>query len=881
MNNIHKTILFICLLLPITTYSQKLDEQDFTTKIINQFSRQWINQPQEKLYLHTDKPYYNAGEDIWFKGYLVNATTHIPNSLSKFIYVELIDKSDSAFYRIKVRNDSSCFAGCIKLKPELPSGYYNLRAYTYWMQNATSDFFFNKSVYIGNSIDDRTQSKISYGTTVNGKTPVVVSLTNANDQPIIGQKVRINQVWKNAPKKKINSVTDSEGKLAFEISIDSTNTSNKKNIEVSIDEPNYKYNAKFYLPNLNNDFDVQFLPESGVFLNNYLQTMAFKAIGTDGLSVEVSGKVYNKIGEEITEFSSINNGMGKFIISAQPNESYYTIVKSAKGNEKRFNLPASQNEGVSIHFAYNKDKILYEIQNRTSIPNNSLFMLIHVRGKVIVMQSIKTLVGQITESLLPEGIVSFAIVDSAKNTLCERLCFVKATTTPIFKLQSNKDIYRERDSVILNININSYVAKPIVGNFSISVTDSKTVKTDSLADNILSNLLLTSDLKGHVENPAGYFLENNTISREKMDVLMLTQAWRRFNTAEVVKGKHKTPTFYLEIGQALSGKVMNLLNKPSKNCGIIMLSPYKGTVKLCQTDSLGRYLIDGIEFPDSTSFILKAKKRKSLTDVEIIPDNDEFPKPFNILPSPRVENIAPKEYLRLSKEKYYYEGGMRVVNLGEVTITGQKKKSESESNYYSGMGDSQLTAETLERSPNMSIMSILSTIAGVMVMGDQISIRGSQGQPMIMIDNIETEGTEEISYLTTNDVEEITVFKGASAAIFGLRGGNGVIAITLKKGYIQKAGVSPSLAIVKPLGYQKPVEFYVPKYQIDSVRLDTKPDLRTTIYWNPRLVTDSTGNVQVKFYTADKANNYSIIIEGVSADGEICRYVGYLRRQGM
>jgi TonB-dependent SusC/RagA subfamily outer membrane receptor len=179
----------------------------------------------------------------------------------------------------------------------------------------------------------------------------------------------------------------------------------------------------------------------------------------------------------------------------------------------------------------------------------------------------------------------------------------------------------------------------------------------------------------------------------------------------------------------------------------------------------------------------------------------------------------------------------------------------------------------------MPILTVLSTIAGVNVMGDQISIRGSQGQPMIMIDNIETETTEELSYLTTNDVEDISVFKGANAAIFGSRGGNGVIAITLKKGVISKAGIPISLATISPLGYQKPNKFYIPKYEIDSVRFDSKPDLRTTIYWNPKLVSDSTGTVNLKFYTADKANKYAVVVEGISNEGEIYRYQGIINRK--
>lgn len=85
--------------------------------------------------------------------------------------------------------------------------------------------------------------------------------------------------------------------------------------------------------------------------------------------------------------------------------------------------------------------------------------------------------------------------------------------------------------------------------------------------------------------------------------------------------------------------------------------------------------------------------------------------------------------------------------------------------------------------------------------------------------------------------------------------------------------------MIKPLGYQKHTEFYVPKYDVDSVLTNLKSDLRTTIHWNPNLVADSTGNIHVQFYTADKENNYSIILEGTINEGEICRYTGYIRRE--
>jgi TonB-dependent SusC/RagA subfamily outer membrane receptor len=866
----------ILIAISIKSYSANKIVPDFAQLITNRFIKQWVNTPQEKVYLQTDKPYYSAGEELWFKGYLVNATTLEPTALSQFIYVELIDKSDSVFYRVKIRKDSLGFSGHLKLKPEIPSGYYALRAYTYWMQNIDKDFFFRKNILIGNGIDDNVTSKITYGTPIDGLIPVTLTFTDASQNPISGKRVGIIQNWTSTLKKKMYMVTNQAGKINWKISVDSKDNS-KKSIEISIEDVKYKNN--FYLPEFSTDFDIQFFPESGVLLNNDLQSMAFKAIGKDGLSVNVTGKIFTDKNEEISEFSTLHKGMGKFAIQTQPNESYYALVKNANGIEKRFELPKTDAESVAIHLLFNRNKILYEVVNQTSIPNQSLYLLIHSRGKVYVIQPLKNLEGQISESLLPPGIVSFSVIDSLGHTFCERLSFVRNNSFPVISMESNKPSYGKRELVDLSLNVNSVLDKPVNGSFSISITDSRTVKLDSLADNIQSYLLLSSDIKGYIEDPAAYFVDNKTGTREKTDLLMMTQGWRRFNTADIVKAIYKQPTFYMEEGQALSGKVLNLFNKPSKKSNIIAISPYKNIIKTAITDSVGRYLIDGIDFPDSTSFVLKAKKPKSITDVEIIPDEDEFPDAEVYIPTPSNADVAAQDdYFKQSKEKYYYEGGMRAINLSEVTVKAEKKP-DTQTEYYTGMGDTEINSEQLSKFPSMNLMNMFYTIPGIRVSGDKISIRGSLNNPMILVDNVEMTDMEEISYLTTDDIESIEVFKGASAAIFGSRGGNGVIAITLKEGIELKTTTPISLAHVIPLGYQKPAQFYVPKYEVDSVLNSAQPDLRTTIYWNPKLVADTSGNVHVKFYTADKANDYSVVFEGLTKSGELCRYTGILKRE--
>jgi len=869
------SFLLLVILLSFCTKSVSAQVPTFAEKIVTRFDKQWINLPQEKIYIQTDKPYYSAGEEIWFKGYLVNATTLVPTSLSQFIYVELISKSDTVLSRVKIKRDSLGFEGHIKLNAEMQAGYYSLRAYTYWMLNGDKEFFFSKNFLIGNTIDDWVSSNITYGTPVNGSIPVKISFTDGSHNPIAGKRVEIVQDWSSTTKKKMSMVTDKDGKINWDISVNPKDSS-KKSLKIAIEDEKFKNN--FYLPEFSSDFDVQFFPESGTFLNNDFQTIAFKAIGKDGLSVEVTGKIFNDKNEEILDIVTLNRGMGKFSIQTQPNETYYALVKTTVGIEKRFELPKTEAKAVNIHLLYNRGKILYKVVNQTDIPTKSLYLLLHSRGKVIATQSLKLTEGKISESILPQGVFSFSVIDSLGHTFCERMYFVRNDSLPQISMKTDKTAYGKREPVDLSFNILSASGKPQVGNFSFSVTDNHTVKLDSLTDNIQSYLLLSSDIKGYIENPASYFVDNTTKTREKTDVLMMTQAWRRFNTADIVRGVYKKPAYYLEAGQAISGKVLAMFSKPSKNCNVTMISPTQSVVKLTQTDSIGRYLIDGISFPDSTSFVLKAKKTKSLTDVEILPDPDVFPETTTFIPNPLTgNNETQDDYFKQSKEKYYYEGGVRIINLGEVTVRAIKKPNPQDS-YYSGMGDSQINSEQLDKMPGIGITEMLFMVPGVQISEDKVYIRANTRNALILVDDMEITDLTEVKYMTTDDVKSIEVFKGVNTIIFGSRGANGVVAITRKREVDRKDVTPISLITQMPLGYQKPAQFYVPKYEVESNRLADKPDLRTTIYWDPKLRTDKNGTVHAKFYTADKDGNYSVVLEGISDNGAICRYVGVLKR---
>ena len=150
--------------------------------------------------------------------------------------------------------------------------------------------------------------------------------------------------------------------------------------------------------------------------------------------------------------------------------------------------------------------------------------------------------------------------------------------------------------------------------------------------------------------------------------------------------------------------------------------------------------------------------------------------------------------------------------------------------------------------------------------------RGQQAQ--IIIDGMYVEG-DFINSISIQDVESIEILKSiANTAIYGSRGGGGVIIINTKRGksgYVSNT-YAPGIVTYSPIGLFKPKEFYVPNYDNPKINNEVA-DLRTIVYWNPNIVTDSTGNAEVEFFNADGTGNYKVVLEGMDLNGHIGRKV--------
>ena len=619
---------------------------------------------------------------------------------------------------------------------------------------------------------------------------------------------------------------------------------------------------------------MKFFPEGGALLSIPHQNVAFKAQGADGFSKEVEGFLFNSKGDTLTNFRSEHNGMGIFTMNPVDNETYYVTVRTNDSITKRFDLPAIEPKGISIAMSHYKQEIRYEIQKTeaTEWPQK-LFLLAHTRGKLAILQPInpKRTFGKMNDSLFTEGITHFMLIDEQGNALSERLIFVPDHKPNQWQITADQPTYGKREKVSLQIAAKDSEGNPVEGTFSVSITDRKSIQPDSLADNILSNLLLTSDLKGYVEDPAYYFLNQDARTLRSIDYLMMTHGWRRHKMENVLRTPSLNFTNYIEKGQTISGRIMGFFGANVKKGPICVLAPKYNIIATTETDEKGQFIVN-TSFRDSTTFLVQARTKKGFAGVDILMDPPQYPVATHKAPYFNGAATFMEDYLMNTRDQYYMEGGMRVYNLKEVTVTAKRERPSSKSIYTGGINTYTVEEDRLQGYGQTAFDAASRLPSVTITNGSEIHIRNNSEPAIIVIDDIVYEDASNIlKDIQVSDMSSISLLRGADAVILGPRASGGAVVITLKDPRNLPARPAQGIITYTPLGYSESVEFYHPTYDTPEKKNAQRSDFRSTVYWNPELRLDAEGKATIEYYTPDSTAPEDIIIEGVDKNGKVCR----------
>lgn len=869
-------------------------DDDPIKKIVTQLTK-WLDEnPQEKVYLHTDKPYYAAGEDIWFKGYITIGEKHQLSALSSVLNVELVDDRDSIKRAIKLPVSSGITWGDFALPDSLKAGNYRLRAYTNYMRNAGDDYFFDKTLVIGNAVNNSVFTKVNYRYE-GQKVSAAISYADLNGVAYANKEVsyEVQIDAKNTIKGK--GITDAAGVLNINFTAPAAATQQQARIVTNIKYADKKISTQSLpVKALGNKVDVQFFPEGGSWVNGLRCKIGYKATGADGLGVEVKGMIKDNAGNNVVQLGASHFGMGYVVLAPESGKTYKAAITLPDGSETTVALPVAADKGYTLSVAgYDPDNLVMKIgasQDIVDKGDNEISVVGQQNGKVYYAAKSKItkamFAASIPKNRFPSGIVQFTLFNAAGEPLNERIVFVQNADQLKLAVGTEKQSYAPRQKVSISLNVKDAADKPVIGAFSASVTDETKMPVDENSETtILSHLLLTSDLKGYIEKPNYYFANPTDETRANLDALMLTQGYRRFVWKQVLGDVFPPLAYQPEKSLVIGGTIRTSGGKPVPKAKVTLLSTSGGFFLLDSiADDQGRFAFKNLIFKDSVRFVIQARTAKGGKDVEIQLDNINPPRAGKNKNAPDIQiNVSSTlgDYLKNSQKRYQeelkYGLGDHVTALKEVVITEKKKTVMENSGNLNGGGnaDQVVKGDALNSCPTLD-MCLTGRANFVMFRNGQAFSTRSPNNPMlIVLDGMQMSDDFTLDNIAPQDVESVEVLRTiAYTAIYGSRGGNGVLVITTKRGgsdtnYIRYA---PGISTYMPRGYYRSREFYSPKYDDPKTNAGIA-DLRSTIYWKPNLVTDKDGHTSFEFFNADAKGTYRIVVEGIDNDGNLGRVV--------
>lgn len=770
------------------------------------------NFQQEKLYIHFDRGIYSSGETVWYKAYLMAGNEL--SDCSRNFYVDWYDNNGKIIKHTIAPIFESSARGQFDVPANYKGEWLHIKAYTKWMLNFDTAFLYENDIRITQSVSGN--------------------------------------------------------------------------------------NKEIYQPSTS----ISFFPEGGDLINGITSNVAFLANDKSGKPVSVRGAIVNNKNQLIDSFLSAHDGMGTFALEPHANETYSCNWVDEFGVTYSNPLPAVKNNGIYLSAQQLNDKALVVITRNKEATDNfktlTVIATIHqqeVYKVKINLSSKQKAIAEIKTKELPTGVLQITVFDADWLPVAERILFVNNQQYEFFpSLNIIAKGLNRREKNIVEIK----VADSVLSNMSVSVTDAGLSSTSS--NNIFSRLLLTGDIKGYIHNPAYYFSDNSETTKKYLDLVMLTHGWRKYNWSDIIA--NKTPSFqfakdsdYLQ----LKGNVYSVSKtQPIQNITFILQAKDSSKQYLVvPVAANGSFNQRGVIFFDTVRVFYRfaALQSKDADYTKAIKIENGL-QTFNYAKT--IKNNLPDfiwnndsainraKYLALESEKLQknYEAN----KLKEVTVY-TKVKSPLElldEKYTSGLfstTDNSYSFDVIADARAQASLDILhylqSQIPGLSVSLTFLGANGAEdanssnapginwrdGTPDIFLNEMPSD-VNTIQSIQMSDVAYIKVFKPPFMAASG-SGPSGAIAVYTKKANDASKTVNINSNNTLLQGYTPIKEFYNPNYSI--VQTDA-PDTRSTIYWNPYVLTDKKNkSVKLEFYNNDISKKFRIVVEGVNALGQITR----------
>jgi hypothetical protein len=641
---------------------------------------------------------------------------------------------------------------------------------------------------------------------------------------------------------------------------------------------------------------LEVFPEGGFLVQGLTNRVAFKATNPSGLPVMIKGFVLNDKNKVIDTLKVAHDGMGIFTLKSNPGENYLLSFTDENAQKTTLPLVITKSKGVGLSVSMDYEKAYVSVERSKELPDNfkHLHLLVHQNQQVLYTVSFKGEDKLLQKAALPidelaTGIVQFSLFTEDWIPLAERIVFVNnrlhefnaKMSVPIINMA-------KRGKNVIEILISDTAST----NMSIAVTDASIVSPEN--QTIYSDFLLSNEIKGKVFHPAYYFSSDADSVAAHLDLVMLTNGWRRYDWDKIKSGLLPTLQYPKENGfMKLTGKVFGsqaLKTMANLQLNLIVAAKDSSTKMLfLPVEKDGSFQENSAFFFDTVRVYYSFNNNAKLTDqLQVHIENGLLMQQYRKIDFNKSgvlqtwnDSLARAQLNFYLSEQEKLRRQMASATLQEVIVKSKVKSPTQllDEKYATGLfsGGDGYTFDLTNEPPigSLDILSYLQgRVAGLTIngMGTQATMSWRGAVPDVYLNEMKMT-VDMIQTIAVSDIAMVKVFR---PPFFGSGGGGsgGAIAIYTKKGKSGKGGNANNKGMENAIlgGYSVFKEFYNPNYEKPAANFEA--DSRTTLYWNPYLLTNKKSpRIKIEFYNNDTSKKLQVVLEGVNANGKLARVV--------
>lgn len=618
---------------------------------------------------------------------------------------------------------------------------------------------------------------------------------------------------------------------------------------------------------------IRIYPEGGNLVNGVGSLVAVEVIDRNGQGARCSGAIMDQHGDTVVRFYTGREGIGRFTFTPAAGHTYIATTEVDQRPVTQ-PLPAAYDQGYVMHLETGDDRrvrITVHASGQIGVP--LVYLLAHTRGqlKAVRMSFVANGVASfdLTRDSLGDGISHLTVFNADRVPVCERLYFKSPKQQLHIGVTTGATGYPTRSRVSIDLSTADNAGNPLPADLSLSVFQLDSLQSVS-GGNILTWLMLRSDLKGRIRLPLTNDWATDSAAAGTLDDLMLTQGWSRFRWEEILQRRKPSFEFLPETnGLVVNAKVVDRRTGQAPHPVIGYLSlPGRHFVlatALSQPDGNCWFHLDN--FHGIRTLITQTNSQTdSNCRMEVASPWSErfapYPLPFPDSPSRWSSQLLQRSIDAQAENAYLRAIKHRVDAATDDTVAfyGSADLKYDLDDYVRFVTMEEVIQEFVEnvhvrRRSGHTYFRVKNALFNLFFEDD----------PLLLLDGIPVFNADKLVVTDPAKIEKIEVV--SHKYILGPSVTDGLVSFRSYDGEFAGYELDPNAVAVQFSGLDQHREFYTPVYSSDNKGQPSIPDLRNELLWAPDIVVGAAGRQTVPLYTSDVNGKFALVVQGITPDG--------------